>query len=114
MRSDKEIGDYLDFGERVNLAYKTYASLYLDFVDDNVDKFFKRMKDVAPLDKIENDGSDLTEDNCFKAYFDAAVDIAKIAASSGYFSSFEEMYQEYPLLKEAASLLENKFYENER
>lgn len=41
MRSEEELGNYLDFGERTNEAYRTYASLYLDFVDDNPEKFLQ-------------------------------------------------------------------------
>lgn len=105
MRSKEELGNYLDFGERTNEAYRTYASLYLDFVDDNPEKFFTRMKDVAPLNVVKDD--------CFQAYLDAAVEIAKTVASSGYFSSFEDMYKEYPLLREASDRLESEFYEKE-
>ena len=113
MRSEEELGNYLDFGKRTNEAYRTYASLYLDFVDDNPKKFFARMKDVAPLNAVKDDGSGLAEDECFHAYMDAAVEIAKTVASSGYFSSFEEMYKEYPLLREASDQLESEFYEKE-
>lgn len=113
MRSEEELGNYLDFNERTNEAYRTYASLYLDFVDDNPEKFFARMKDVAPLNAVKDDGSGLAEDECFHAYLDAAVKIAKTVASSGYFSSFEEMYKEYPLLRETSDRLEREFYEKE-
>ena len=71
------------------------------------------MKDVAPLNAVKDGGNGLAEDDCFQAYLDAAAHIAKTVASSGYFSSFEEMYKEYPLLREASDQLESEFYEKE-
>lgn len=71
------------------------------------------MKDVAPLNVVKDDGSGLSEDDCFQSYLDEAVEIAKTVAASGYFSSFEEMCKEYPLLREASDWLEIEFYEKE-
>lgn len=105
MRDVKEIGTYATYGEKVNQAYQTYASLYLDFVDDNVQKFFIRGLDGSPIEDCE-------EKDFAKAYTECAIEIAKVSLSSGYWTSFEDLYEEYPLLKDYADEIESEFREN--
>lgn len=104
MRDVKEIGIYTSYGEDVNYAYQTYASLYLDFVDDNVQKFFIRGLDGRPIEDCE-------EKDFAKAYIECAIEIAKDSLSSGYWKSFEDLYKEYPLLRNYADEIESEFME---
>lgn len=107
MRDVKEIGEYTAYGDEVNQAYQTYASLYLDFVDDNPQKFFTRGLDDRPI-------KDSEEKDFARDYIQAALEIAKISMSSGYWKSFDELYEEYPLLKNYSEELENEFFNEEK
>lgn len=107
MRDVKEIGTYTTYGEEVNQAYQTYASLYLDCVDDNPQKFFNRGLDVRPIE--DSDEKDFARD-----YIQAALEIAKVPISSGYWKSFDELYEEYPLLRNYSEELENEFLNDEK
>lgn len=107
MRKDIGIKQYAELGEDFNIAYQTYASLYLDFVDDNLSSFYLQNTDIAPIRECE-------EKDYVLAYVKASIEIAKNVMSSGYFKSFEDLYKEYPLLKKYSEELEYEFYENER
>lgn len=107
MRKDIEIKQYAELGEDFNIAYQTYASLYLDFVDDNLSSFYLQNADIAPLRECE-------EKDYVLAYIKASIEIAKDVMSSGYFNSFEDLYKEYPLLRDYADELENEIYNQER
>ncbi len=54
MRSKEEVGSLKGYGEKVNEAYRTYASVYLDCVDDNLSHFFWRGHDIAPLKTVKD------------------------------------------------------------
>lgn len=105
MRTTEELGSIM-FNERANEAYRTYASLYLDCVDDNMNHFLWRDVDIRPLRGMDAP----TDDEVFTAYMHHAVDIAKHAMSCGAFATFELLYEEYPLLKEFSAELEYEFY----
>lgn len=107
MRDVKEIGEYTAYGEKVNQAYQTYASLYLDFVDDNPQKFFTRGLDDRPI-------KDSAEKDFAKDYIQVALEIAKISISSGYWKSFDELYEEYPLLRNYSEELENLILDEDK
>lgn len=107
MRDVKEIGEYTAYGEKVNQAYQTYASLYLDFVDDNPQKFFTRGLDDRPI-------KDSAEKDFARDYIQAALEIAKISISSGYWKSFDELYEEYPLLRNYSEELENLILDEDK
>lgn len=107
MRDVKEIGEYTTYGDEVNQAYQTYASLYLDFVDDNPQKFFTRGLDGRPIEDSE-------EKDFARDYIQAALEIAKISISSGYWRSFNELYEEYPLLKNYSAELENEVLDKDK
>lgn len=107
MRDVKEIGEYTTYGEEVNQAYQTYASLYLDFVDDNPQKFFVRGLDGRPIEDSE-------EKDFVRDYIQAALEIAKISISSGYWKSFNELYDEYPLLRNYSTELEKDFLSEDK
>lgn len=105
MREGIAIKQYVELGEDFNIAYQTYASLYLDFVNDNLSSFYLQNADIAPLRECE-------EKDYVLAYIKASIEIAKDVMSSGYFNSFEDLYKEYPLLKKHSEELEHEFYEN--
>ncbi len=96
MKNTNEIGGFKSFGKEANKAYHTYASVYLDIVDDNEGHFFGRDHDTAPIDELET----LSDENVKKAYLDAAADIIKITISCGYFETLEEIYDLYPMMEE--------------
>ena len=97
MRSYDEVGYFRKDNDALNEAYRTYASLYLDFVDDNLNHFFNRGIDEYPLVEADVDVND--EDTMIKAYMESAVNIAKTVLSTGYYKSFDELYNDYPTLK---------------
>ena len=111
MRSFEEIGRF-KFGDEANEAYRTYASIWLDFVDDNLSHFTWRGHDTSPIDNIPEEN--LTDEVVKAAYLDAAADIAKSAMSSGYYPGFSQLYKDYPMLKERSSIIENEFYDDSR
>lgn len=112
MRDEQEIGSFEGFGDKVNEAYKTYASLYMDFCDDNLDHFFWRDKDIKPLENISP--IERNAENISNAYIKESLDIAKSVLSSGYYSSFEQLFEDYPLLEQYKDELENEFYYDEK
>lgn len=105
MRSFEEVGRLVFADDKVNEAYRTYASLWLDFVDDNVSHFLTRGCDIAPIKNI-------IPSDYYDTYMGEAMDIAKIALQNGYFTRFADLYEEYPLLKEYARQLEAEFYDD--
>ena len=118
MRDVKEIGSFKEFNEKANQAYQTYASIYLDFVDDNTEHFFNRGVFEEPTENIpdhlyEPPYQDSLNEEVYKAYMEAATGIAKTVLSTGYFEKMEDLYQEFPLLREKAEELEALFYEKE-
>ncbi len=105
MRTREEVGYLTNYGEKVNEAYLTYASLYLDFVDDNYSHFTWRDIDIRPLRNAKSED----EEDVYKSYTNEAVDLAKIAITSGYYSSYKQLYNDYPFLeafdKELAAII---------
>ena len=75
IRTEKEIGRLAgdEVSKRVNDAYATYCSLYLDIVDDNLDKMMIRMINTRPLDRIKGEA---TEEAVYNAYKNACIDLA--------------------------------------
>lgn len=115
MRSVEEVGAFnqvgdIVFTDRSNEAYRTYASVYLDFVDDNIGHFKWRDIDISPIQDFINDIVISDEQVC-KAYLDSAVSIIKVAISDGYFKTFSEVYETYPMMKERKEEIEREFYE---
>lgn len=109
----RDIGnDMIQYGERANLAYQTYVSAYLDCVDDNQNKMYIRMMDTKPLHQLPED--QWTEDNIVRVYLDAAVEIMKQTISSGCYKDIESLYQNYPMLRERSSELEEAIPDYER
>lgn len=78
-------------------------------MDDNLEKFYNRMMDVRPIQKFK----DPTEEEYYHAYLEASAEIAKQVMSSGYYKSFEDLYAEFPLLREVSEKIERDFYEKE-
>lgn len=105
MRDEKEVGGFPELSEKVNLAYRTYASLYLDFVDDNMKHFTWRNIDISPIEDLDENDPDY-DDEAFNAYVEEAISIAEASLSSGYWKSYEELYQTYPLLKDYSDRME--------
>ena len=108
MRSIEELGEFsqvgnITFTDKSNEAYRTYASLYLDFVDDNMNHFKWRDIDISPIQNLTDGASD---EEIIKAYLDCAVGIAKTAISSRYYTSPEKIYEDYPMLKDRKEEIE--------
>ncbi len=87
--------------ERLNEAFRTYASAYLDFVDDNIGHFYYRNVGIHPVEELED------ETEMIKAYIQGAIDIIKISVQNGYWKAFGDIYNEYPALQEYAEEIEN-------
>jgi len=112
MRTEAE--GFSNWPERPNLAYKTYASLWLDFVDDNVRHFYWRDKDISPLKEAGIDILKMTEwDKVYEVYVKAAIKIAKATIQAGFWKTFEDLYEAYPLLAEYKDVLEREVYDVE-
>jgi hypothetical protein len=75
MRNKNEIGSFPSCGKEVNDAYALYASLYLDYVDDNLRHFHCRGIDIRPIINIDTDDEHVLA----KVYMDEALNIARIA-----------------------------------
>lgn len=112
MRSFEEVGR-INFSEDANEAYRAYASLYLDFCDDNMSHFRWRDIDIAPMKELEEFGEELTDESVKRAYLKDALGIAKDVLSGGCYKTLDEFYNEYPLLREYNEELEHLFYEKE-
>ena len=94
MRSFDKIGSFPEYGSAVNKAYQTYASIYLDCADDNLEHFLGRGIDTRPLDAYDGE---LTEELIEKLYLDGAAGIAKQAMCEEFPKEF--FLEHYPLLK---------------
>ncbi len=96
MRTEKEVGGFKKFGKEANEAYRTYASLYLDYVDDNMNHFMWRDIDIWPWNNLEwSVGHKVTDEALIaKAYLDEAVVIAKTLSVPK-----QDLIRDYPLLK---------------
>lgn len=94
MRSFDEIGSFVNCGGAVNKAYQTYASIYLDCVNNNLTHFRNRGIDIRPLNAYDGD---LTEEIMEKLYLDNAAEIAKQAMCEEF--PKEYFLEHYPLLK---------------
>ncbi len=114
MRSFEEVGRLKNVPDNVNEAYRTYASIYLDFCDDNMGHFMWRDIDIWPITKLEEKGIEPNDEDIFKSYLDEATEIAKTTLSGGYWKSLNDLYKEYPLLKSRAEDFEALFYENSK
>lgn len=94
MRGFDEIGSSTGCNSAVNNAYQTYASLYLDCVDDNLAHFLGRGIDTRPRDAYDGN---LTEEIMEKLYLDSATEIAKQAICEEFPKEF--FLEHYPLLE---------------
>ena len=91
-----------EVSERVNNAYLTYCSMYLDFYDDNMRHLYDRGNDTYPIDKIDHDP---TEQELYDTYKEACIDFAATTLSSYDKSERDQKFQEwfekdYPLINE--------------
>lgn len=112
MRTAEEVGGFKDFTDRANEAYRTYASIYLDFCDDNISHFVWRDHDVIPKLEIQDKLSgDMVKDEplLVDTYLQHAMDIAKIEVDSKYFKSAEAIYAMYPPLRERSEIIKTWF-----
>ena len=96
MRSREDIGGFEN--EKVDHAYATYASLYLDFADDNYNHFFIRQMDTQPLTDAQVAYGD--DEGAYNAYMAAAYSIASQELNSYYNGDKEALYKDYPYLRE--------------
>ena len=87
-----------DLSEKSLMAYRTYASLYLDWADDNMDHFIWRGIDIRPIRKIEKTDPNPTDDMIYKAYMDAAVDLVEFYMCAN--DDLKALYEKYPPLRE--------------
>ncbi len=94
MRTYEEVGR-LRFNEETNEAYRTYASAYLDMVDDNMSHFLWRDIDITPIIELEDKGEDVTDKTVKTAYLEAAKDILETSSLS-----LAEIIEEYPLMED--------------
>ena len=101
MRNFDETGKLVHVSDRANEAYRLYASLYLDYVDDNINHFKWRDIDIRPIEGINilDANGDINSEIVFNAYMNASVDITKHTLE-GSKLSIEAFFKEYPLLKE--------------
>ncbi len=113
MRDFEEVGRLnSSFGERAQEAYRCYASLYLDFADDNMNHFRYRDIDIAPLEKRDVEVGD--SDGAYQAYMESAAGIAETALKDYYGGDREKLFTDYPPLKEymeGAESRENSVHE---
>lgn len=94
MRTKEEVGYFPDFNKKSNLAYQTYASIYLDYVDDNWNHFHGRDQDLYPIRDVNwND-----DEAVFNAYIKAGIDIAKQAIEHDS-ECIDDIFNSYPLLE---------------
>ena len=93
MRTYEEVGR-IRFNEETNEAYRTYASVYLDMVDDNMRHFIWRDIDIRPIIELEEKGEEVTDKTVKAAYLDAAKDILETSSLS-----LAEIIKEYPLME---------------
>lgn len=104
MRSREEVGR-LYLNEKANEAYRLYASLYLDWADDNMSHFRWRDIDIAPLNELEDKGIEVTDETAYDAFMESALDLARTAVKhihlckDSFPKGMESFYEEYPLLK---------------
>ena len=84
---------------RVNKAYQTWASLYLNYDDDNLNHFFNRDMDVYPL-KEQNIDPGKWDNNelVYDAFVQSSIEFAAETISHGV--RIEHLLKHYPILKE--------------
>ena len=100
----KEVGSFKTYGQKTNGMYQAYASLYLDFCDDDLNHFWNHHIAGKPLRENNVDIND--EQAVYDAYKKACMDIlCFVENASQYFSSFEEIYNEYPPLRDISKEL---------
>ena len=102
MRPYSEVGRIEKVSEAANEAYRTYASLYLDWCDDNMNHFLWRDIDIRPMREMRKPETDA---NIEHAYWNAAFRIARRALNGGYYRSLEQFYEEYPTMERFDKLL---------
>lgn len=108
VRDFDEVGRFDEWSDRVNEAYRTYASLWLDNYDDNIDKFKIRLHDVQPVrERNLPEYSAESEPLYYEAYMDAATDFVTeyymhggMGLKPGYWT------KNYPLLAERAEAIQ--------
>ena len=99
MRDYDEIGRLnSEFNEKAQEAYRCYASLYLDFADDNLRHFIYRDIDISPLKEKDIEVGD--SDGAYQAYMEHAANIAKVALEDYYKGDKEKLYSDYPPIRE--------------
>ena len=97
MRTFNEVGRFKDFSDRTNLAYATYASVYLDFCDDNYAHFFNRGHDIQPIEDVETDDESVIE----KKFIEATINIINTVKCM----TLKEITKNYPILAEYQEML---------
>ena len=112
MREYEEVGKFKTFPDRANEAYRIYASIYLDSVDDNMSHFSWRDIDIEPIQGIVREGNEHFEDEVFEAYIAEALSIAATVIKTGG-GTFEDVCRKYPLLKEKADELKEALKEKQ-
>ena len=100
MRSTEEIGVLsftggLKVTPKTKEAYSVYASIYLDYVDDNTSHFFWRNHDVYPIEELLESG-EADDISIRNAYTDTAISIAKCTLEAGV--SLDDIIRDYPYL----------------
>ncbi len=91
------------YSEKANLAYQTYASLYLDYVDDNYSHFTWRGHDMQAFKDLENLGFTPDNELLYLAYMNLACDIAKYSGEN-----LDTLFRDYPELINFSSRLNNR------
>ncbi len=94
MRTKSEIGYFPRYGEEMNKAYATYASLYLDCCDDNLWHFHGREVDLLPIRDIDSDDESVLA----RAYMRHALDIAKVVIRNMSEEDAMRFLADYPFL----------------
>ena len=102
MRSFNEIGRFENVSDDVNKAFQLYASVYLDYVDDNMQHFRNRDKDMQPLTDRGISWDMADESAVVDAYVSAATDILEATRAhdtSG--SNLVKLFlEDYPTLRD--------------
>ena len=101
LRSFDSIGYYDNNSHKhkVNKAYQTWASLYLNYDDDNLDHFFTRDMDVYPLKEQGVDPNKWSDGElAYDAFVQSSIELAAEIVHHG--TRIEHMLKHYPILKE--------------
>ena len=108
LRDFDEVGRFEGWSDRVNEAYRTYVSLWLNDYDDNIDKFKIRMHDVQPVrERNLPEYSVESEPLYYEAYMDAAMlFVESYYAHGGMARKPGYWMKNYPILRERADAID--------